>query len=74
MTEKHTSGDFSKKLVVFIVAFVIAFTAVNLYVFVKVGSEPSTLITAVMAFFGGELWALATIKKKKIHNRGEGES
>lgn len=42
------------------------FTAAVLYVFLKVGSEPATLIAAWFAFTTGELWLLSGITKTKL--------
>lgn len=60
---------FSKWVVSTIIALNVIFTAAVLYIFLKIGSEPSTLITAWFAFTTGELWALAAIKRKEVENR-----
>lgn len=60
---------FSKWVVSTIIALNVIFTAAVLYIFLKIGSEPSTLITAWFAFTTGELWALAAIKRKEVGNR-----
>jgi hypothetical protein len=46
-----------------------------LYVFLRVGSEPVTLIGCWFAFTTGELWMLSSIKKTKvkINEKGSGE-
>lgn len=44
----------------------LAFTIAVLYTFLKVGSEPTVLITAWFGFTTGELWLLSGITKKKI--------
>jgi len=44
----------------------ILFTVAVLYVFLKTGSEPMTLIGCWFAFTTGELWMLAKIKREKI--------
>ena len=44
----------------------VVFTAAVLYIFLQVGSEPQVLIGAWFAFTTGELWMLASIKKKKV--------
>lgn len=59
--------DFSKKIVGLVLFLNIIFTAAVLYIFLKVGNEPMTLIGAWFAFTTGELWLLAGIKKKKIN-------
>lgn len=60
------SGEFSKSLVLVIIAANIIFTAAVLFVFLRTGSEPAALVAAWFAFTTGELWLLATIKKEKI--------
>jgi len=57
---------FSKLIVSLIILLNVLFTAGILYVFLRVGSEPATLIGAWFAFTTGELWMLSSIKKKKI--------
>lgn len=59
---------FSKIIVSLIILLNVLFTTGVLYVFLKVGSEPMTLIGCWFAFTTGELWLLATIKKKEIDN------
>ncbi len=57
----------------FIVALVIllnaAFTVAVLYIFYRVGTEPTTLIGAWFSFTTIELWALAGIKKKEVEKQ-----
>jgi 4-hydroxybenzoate polyprenyltransferase len=68
---------YSKWIVVVVIMLNAAFTVAVLYAFLKVGSEPSTLITAWFAFTTGELLALAGIKRKKIdleHQKERGEN
>jgi threonine/homoserine efflux transporter RhtA len=57
---------FSKFIVTLVILLNVVFTGAVLYVFLKVGSEPSTLIGTWFAFTTGELWMLAGIRKKKI--------
>jgi len=57
---------FSKFIVTLVILLNVVFTGAVLYVFLKVGSEPSTLIGAWFAFTTGELWMLAGIKKKEV--------
>jgi hypothetical protein len=59
-------GRFSKFIVTLVILLNVAFTAAVLYVYLQVGSEPSTLVGAWFAFTTGELWMLSSIKKKKI--------
>lgn len=65
---------YSKWIVAAVITLNAAFAGAVLYVFLRVGSEPSALVGAWFAFTTGELWALATIKKKEIHNEGRNES
>lgn len=60
---------FSKFIVTVVILLNVGFTVAALYAFLRVGSEPSTLITAWFAFTTGELWALAAIKRKEVGNR-----
>lgn len=59
-------GKFSKKIVSLVILLNVIFTAVVLYIFFRVGSEPTTLIVSFFAFTTGELWMLASIKKKGV--------
>lgn len=70
MTKKK--NKYSKFIVAAVVTLNTVFTAAVLYVFLKTGSEPSTLITAWFAFTTGELWMLSSIKKSKV-KKGSGE-
>jgi hypothetical protein len=60
---------FSKWIVATVIVLNVFFTIAILYTFLKIGSEPSTLIAAWFAFTTGELWALAAIKRKEVGNR-----
>lgn len=60
---------FSKFIVTLVILLNVVFTGAVLYVFLRVGSEPSTLIGAWFAFTTGELWMLSGIKKKKIERQ-----
>ncbi len=57
---------FSKIIVFMIVLTVIAYTGINLWFFYNTGIEPTVLTGAFFAFMGGEVWALATIRKKEV--------
>lgn len=57
---------FSKWVVAAVIALNAAFAAAVLYVFLRVGSEPSTLVGAWFAFTTGELLALAGVKRKEM--------
>lgn len=65
---------FSKWIVAIVIVLNVFFTIAILYTFLKVGSEPSTLITAWFAFTTGELWALSSIKKKEIGSERRNEA
>lgn len=58
--------EFSKFIVTAIVLLNTFFTVGVLYVFLRVGSEPTILIGAWFAFTTGELWLLSGIKKTKV--------
>lgn len=53
---------FSKLIVLLVIALNSLFTVGTLYVFLRVGNEPSILIGSWFAFTTGELWLLANIK------------
>ena len=57
---------FSKVIVALVVFLNVIFTVSVLYIFYRIGSEPTTLIGAWFAFTTVELWALAGIKKREI--------
>jgi hypothetical protein len=61
---------FSKAIVVLVILLNIVFTGTVLFIFLRVGAEPTALISAWFAFTTVELWALAGIKKREIE-RGE---
>ena len=65
-------GRFSKTLIICIIVMNIIFTIAVLYVVVKSGVEPSTLIASWFGWTTGELWMLTSIKKKKVE-KGEFE-
>ena len=64
--------DFSKSIVAAVVTLNVLFAAAVLYVFLQVGSEPTTLVVAWFAFTTGEMWLLAGIKRAKV-KKGEKE-
>ncbi len=63
---------FSKLIVTLVILLNVAFAASVLYVFLRVGSEPTALIAAWFAFTTGELWLLAGIKKKEVKEENDG--
>lgn len=58
--------QFSKFVVTLVIIMNIIFAFSVLFIFFKIGSEPTTLIAAWFAFTTGELWTLAGIKKKEL--------
>lgn len=64
--KQKKKSDFSKAIVLLVILLNVAFTGAVLYVFLRVGSEPITLIGAWFAFTVGELWILKDIKKAKV--------
>ena len=64
---------FSKAIVSLVILLNAAFTVAVLFVFYKVGTEPTTLIGAWFGFTTIELWALAGIKKREIETRNDKE-
>ena len=72
MSARHAKpAKFSKWVVTLVILLNVAFTAAVLYIFLRVGSEPKTLITAWFAFTTGELWFISGIKKKEIEKNGK---
>jgi hypothetical protein len=61
---------YSKVIVALVILLNAFFTAAVLYTFLKVGSEPMTLIGCWFAFTTGELWMLSSIKKSKVKKEG----
>jgi hypothetical protein len=64
---------FSKAIVSLVIMLNVIFSAAVLFVFLKIGSEPMTLIGAWFAFTTGELWLLAGIKKKEVEKQSDKE-
>lgn len=64
---KKKKGQFSKWLVIFVIAQVLIYTYTNMYFSYKVGIEISpTLTTCFFAFFGFEAGLLSHIKITKV--------
>jgi hypothetical protein len=55
---------FSKVIVALVILLNVAFAAAVLYVYSRVGSEPTSLVVAWFAFTTGELFLLAKIKRE----------
>jgi len=64
---------FSKAIVTLVILLNVAFTAAVLFIYLKIGSEPTALIAAWFACTTGELWLLANIKRAEI-NEKEGKN
>lgn len=62
--EENTKMDFSKKVVVSVIGFFVAYCLATLFVFLKTGTEPTILTGAVASFCAVELGSLAGIKIK----------
>ena len=57
---------FSKKIVALVILLNTVFTGAVLYLFLRTGSEPTTLIGCWFAFTTVELWTLAGITREKV--------
>ena len=66
---KKRKANFSKQIVLFVILLNIIFTVSILYVFLKTGSEPMTLVGAFFAFTTVELWSLSKIKRSEIEEK-----
>jgi len=60
---------FSKAIVTLVVFLNAAFTVAVLFIFHRIGTEPTVLIGAWFGFTTIELWALAGIKKKEVEGQ-----
>ena len=56
---------YSKFIVALVIMLNVAFTGAVLYVFLRTGAEPTSLVIAWFAFTTGELWFLSGITKEK---------
>lgn len=63
-------GKFSKLIISTVILLNILFTCAVLYVFLKTSAEPAALVVAWFGWTTGELWMLASIKKKKVEKGG----
>ena len=57
---------FSKWIVALVILLNAAFTVAVLFIFYRIGTEPTALIGAWFGFTTVELWAMAGIKRKEI--------
>ena len=64
---------FSKLIVTLVILLNVTFAVAVLYIFYRIGAEPTTLIGAWFGFTTIELWALAGIKKKEIETQNDKE-
>ena len=64
---------YSKFIVALVILLNTVFTVAVLYVFLRVGNEPTALIVAFFSFTTGELALLATIRKAKIKRGDSGD-
>lgn len=62
---------YSKIIVGIVIALNVLFTIGVLLVYLKTGSEPTTLIGCWFGFTTGELWLTASIKKKETENENK---
>lgn len=67
-------NNFSKKIVALVLILNIAFTIAILYLFYRIGSEPTSLIVAWFSFTTVELWSLSKITREKVKLEGRNES
>lgn len=59
-------GSFSKKIVILVILMNILFTLAIMYLFLRTGNEPMTLVGAWFAFTTVELWSLSKIKRAEV--------
>lgn len=57
---------FSKWIVTLVILLNVGFTGAVLFLFLRTGSEPTTLIGCWFAFTTGELWLLSGITREKV--------
>jgi len=69
--KQKRKSRFSKFIVVLVILLNVAFTLGIFYLFLKVGSEPTTLIGSWFTFTTVELWSLSKIKRKKLEEGDE---
>ena len=73
--DNKVSGLFMKRVVFTLILAAFIFTVVMIVVFLRVGSEPSTLIENVFRFLSVEGGAMALIKSvKTVKGKSNGES
>jgi hypothetical protein len=62
---------FSKWIVALVILLNALFTGAVLFVFLRVGSEPTTLVAAWFGFTTGELWLLSGITREKVRTNAD---
>ena len=72
--KEKVSGQFMNRVVIAMILAAFIFTVVMIFVFVRTGSEPSTLIENVFRFLSVEGGAMALIKSVKTVTRRKSES
>lgn len=65
---------YSKWVVALVILLNVGFTGAVLYLFLRTGSEPTTLIGCWFAFTTVELWSLSKITREKVRLEGRDES
>lgn len=63
--------EFSKKIVIAVIALNVLFVVAIFALFWHTGSEPSALVAGWFAFTTGELWGLSKIKREKLQQEGD---
>lgn len=66
-------GAFSKIIVSGVILANVVFTAAVLWVFYKIRTEPTTLITFWFSFTTVEVWSLSNIKKTQIKKENKND-
>lgn len=70
--KRKVSGQFMNRVVIAMILAAFIFTVVMIFVFVRTGSEPSTLIENVFRFLSVEGGAMALIKSvKTVTKKGQ---
>lgn len=72
--KEKVSGQFMNRVVIAMILAAFIFTVVMIFVFLRIGSEPSTLIENVFGFLSVEGGAMALIKSVKTVTRRKSES
>lgn len=62
---------YSKLIVALVILLNTGFAGAVLFVFLRVGSEPTALVAAWFAFTTGELWLLAGITREKVRTNAD---